>query len=83
MNYGLSVKTRRVVTHSPTHCNKAGYTAIPVADGWAGAEMRGFTLFDSCTPTDRRTDRRTDGGTDGRTDGQRLLYSCVSATKKI
>ena len=32
---------------------------IPVADGWAGAEMRVFTLFD--------------GPTDGRTDGQRLL----------
>ena len=33
---------------------------IPVADGWAGAEMRVFPLFDS-------TDRRTDGPTDGRT----------------
>ena len=32
--------------------NKAGYTAIPVADGWAGAEMHVFALFDSCTPTD-------------------------------
>ena len=36
--------------------NKAGYTAIPVAGGWAGAEMRVFTLFNSCTPTDGRTD---------------------------
>ena len=32
---------------------------IPVADGWAGAEMRVFTLFDPCS--------RTDGPTDGRT----------------
>ena len=36
--------------------NKAGYTAIPVADGWAGADMQVFTLFDSCSPTDGRTD---------------------------
>ena len=32
---------------------------IPVADGWAGAEMRVFTLFDSWS--------RTNGPTDGRT----------------
>ena len=32
---------------------------IPVADGWAGAEMRVFPLFDSRV-TDRPTDRRTD-----------------------
>ena len=44
-------------------------TRPPVADGWAGAEMRVFTLFDSCSPTDRLTDGRTDG----RTDGQSLL----------
>ena len=31
---------------------------IPVADGWAGAEMRVFPLFNSIT-TDRPTDRRT------------------------
>ena len=37
---------------------------IPVADGWAGAEMRVFTLSNSIT-----MDRRTDGPTDG----QRLL----------
>ena len=40
---------------------------IPVADGWAGAEMRIFPLFNSSV-TDRRTDRQTDGQTDGRTD---------------
>ena len=36
---------------------------IPVADGWAGAEMRFFTLFDSCS----RTDRPTNGQMEGRT----------------
>ena len=41
-------------------------TRPPVADGWAGAEMRVFLLFDSII-TDQRTDRRTDGPTDGRT----------------
>ena len=40
----------------------------PVADGWAGAEMRVFPLFDSII-TDRRTDGPTDGRTNGRTDG--------------
>jgi len=30
---------------------------IPVADGWAGAEMRVFTLFDSCSRTNGRTDK--------------------------
>ena len=35
---------------------------VPVADGWAGAEMRVFPLFDSSV-----TDQRTDGPTDGRT----------------
>ena len=40
--------------------------SIPVADGWAGAELRVFTLFDSCSRTDKRTDGRTDQRTDGR-----------------
>ena len=35
-------------------------TRPPVADGWAGAEMRVFTLFHSCSPTDQPTDGRTD-----------------------
>ena len=35
---------------------------IPVADGWAGAEMHVFTLSNSIT-TDGRTDQRTDGRT--------------------
>ena len=36
---------------------------IPVADGWAGAEMRVFSLFDSITMTNGRTDGPTDGRT--------------------
>ena len=35
---------------------------IPVADGWAGAEMRVFTFSNSII-TDRPMDRRTDGRT--------------------
>ena len=39
---------------------------IPVADGWAGAEMRVFPLFNSSVtdgPTDQPTDQPTDGQT--------------------
>ena len=36
---------------------------IPVADGWAGAEMRVFTVSNLIT-TDQRTDRRMDQWTD-------------------
>ena len=32
-------------------------TRPPVADGWAGAEMCVFPLFDSCLRTDGRTDK--------------------------
>ena len=39
---------------------------IPVADGWAGAEMCVFTLSNSIT-TDRPTNGRMDGRTDRRT----------------
>ena len=43
--------------------NKAGYIyPIPVADGWAGAEMHVFSLFDSMV-TDRPTNQPTDGRT--------------------
>ena len=42
---------------------------MPFADEWAGAEMRVFTLFNSCSRTDAPTDRRTDGRTDCQTDG--------------
>ena len=44
-------------------------TRPPIADGWAGAEMRVFPLFNSSV-TDRRTDRWTDEWMDGRTDGR-------------
>ena len=46
---------------------------IPVADGWAGAGMRVFTLFDPCSRTDGRTDKRSYTVTK-QTDGQTLLY---------
>ena len=45
---------------------------IPVADGWAGAEMRVFTLSNSIT-TDGQTDGRTDRRTDGLTDRKSLI----------
>ena len=56
-------------------------TRPSAADGWAGADMRVFPLFDLCLWTDGRTDGRTDGWmdgptdrrTDGPTDGQSLL----------
>ena len=51
-------------------------TRPPVADGWAGAEMRVSTLSNSIT-----TDRPTDRPTNGRTDGQSLLQSRQSVTK--
>ena len=38
-------------------------TRPSVADGWAGAEMRVFPLFNSIT-TDQPTDQPTDGRTD-------------------
>ena len=41
-------------------------TRPPVADGWAGAEMRVFPRFNSSV-TDRPTDRPTNRPTDGRT----------------
>ena len=46
---------------------------IPVADGWAGAEMRVFALSNSIT-----MDRRMDGRTDRRTD---KAYYRVASTR--
>ena len=40
------------------HQTRPDTRPIPVADGWAGAEMRVFTISNSIT-TDRRTDGRT------------------------
>ena len=34
---------------------------IPVADGWAGAEMHVFIVLDSCAGTDGPMDEQTDG----------------------
>ena len=48
-------------------------TRPSVADGWAGAEIRVFPLFNSSV-TDQRTDQRTDGRTD--------KASYIVATKK-
>ena len=48
------------------HKTRPDTRPIPVADGWAGAEMRVFPLFDSSVtdqPTNQPTDRRTDGRT--------------------
>ena len=44
---------------------------IPVADGWAGAEMHVFPTF-RLVFTDRPTNQPTHRPTDGRTDGQSL-----------
>ena len=48
------------------HQTRPDTRPIPVADGWAGAEMRVFPLFDSSV-TDRPTDQPTNQPTDGRT----------------
>ena len=52
-------------------------TRPPVADGWAGAEMLVFPLFDSWV-----TDRRTDGRTDGRTDKASYRVACPQLKRK-
>ena len=46
-----------------THLKTRPYTRPSVADGWAGAELRVFPLFNSII-----MDQRTDGKTDRRTD---------------
>ena len=53
---------------------------IPVADGWAGAEMRVFTLSNSIT-TDRPTNQPTNGRTDGRTDKASYRVACPRLKK--
>ena len=42
----------KIITRSETR-------PMPVANGWAGAEMRFFSLFDSITMTNGPTDGRT------------------------
>ena len=61
-NLGTIAKSGTKV--SPGFLRTRPDTRPPVADGWAGAEMRVFPFFDSWV---------TDGWTDGRTDGQSLL----------
>ena len=51
-------------------------TRPPVADGWAGAELRVFPLFDSITSTDQPTDRPTNRPTDQRTDKASYRVAC-------
>jgi len=59
---------------------------IPVTDRWAGAELRVFTLFVSCSQTNGRTDGQMDGRMDGRTDGRtdkgRYRVACPQLKKK-
>ena len=45
-----------------SHLTRPHKRPIPVADGWAGAEMRVFTLSNWIT-TDRPTDQPTNGRT--------------------
>ena len=49
------------------------YTRPPVADRWAGAEVRVFPLFNSSV---------TDGRTDGRTDKASYRVACPQLKKK-
>ena len=49
-------------TATPTTTITRPDTWPPVADGWAGAEMSVFPLFNSSV-TDRRTNQPTDGRT--------------------
>ena len=49
---------------------------IPVADGWAGAEMRVFTLSNSII-TDGRTNGPTDQRTNGRTRPLIMIRGCI------
>ena len=56
-------------------------TRPPVADGWAGADMRVFALFDSCSPKDRPTDGPTNGWTDGWTDKASYRVACPQLKK--
>ena len=63
--------------HFPPKCGACVRPDTPVADGWAEAKMRVFTLSNLITVTDGPMD----GPTNGPTDRQSLLCSCVSATR--
>ena len=70
-------------------------TRPSVADGWAGAEMHVFTLFDSIVTEGnarfhtfrldryRRTNGPTDGQTDGRTDGRTYVPTYAVRTRGV
>ena len=58
-------KTKNYTTTTET---RPDTRPIPVANGWAGAEMHVFTFSNSIT-----MDQRTDGPTDGPMDGHSLL----------
>ena len=51
-------------TNKKREKNQGRIHGNPVADRWAGAEMRVLTLFDSCSRTNGPMDQRTDGRTD-------------------
>ena len=57
-------------------------TRPPVADGWAGAEMRVFPLF-NLSVTDRPTNRPTHQPTNGRMDKASYRVACPQLKKKI
>ena len=76
------LKGRRKTNNLNKEIRKTRSNTRPIiADGWAGAEMRVFTLSNLII-MDGPMDQRTDGWTDGQTDGQSLLKSYLSATKK-
>ena len=56
---------------------------ILVADGWAGADMRVFPLFDSYSPTNQRTNGPTDQRTNGPTDKASYRVACPRLKKRI
>ena len=51
----LIAKGIKNMYHFIGYYTRLGTWPIPVADGWAGAEMRVFPLFDSCLQTDGLT----------------------------
>ena len=55
-------KDRKIESKTERNRTRPDTRPIPVADGWAGAEMRVFPLFDSSV-TDQPTDQPTDGPT--------------------
>ena len=59
---------------------------IPIADGWAGAEMRVFTLSNSIItdgPTDQRTNGRTKPLIELRVRNQKNKNGCFSGKDEI